>query len=72
MRVRTNIILAEDILAKIDALAGEKQKRSIIIETALREYIAREESKAPINSGIEVIGQENGAKKKKIGLNIKA
>jgi metal-responsive CopG/Arc/MetJ family transcriptional regulator len=64
MRVRTNIILAEDILAKIDAIAGEKQKRSIVIETALREYIAREESKAPANSDIEVIGKENGTKKK--------
>ena len=63
MRVRTNIILAEDILAKIDAIAGEKQKRSLVIETALREYIAREESKAPINPDIEVIGKENGAKK---------
>jgi metal-responsive CopG/Arc/MetJ family transcriptional regulator len=53
MRIRTNIILAEDILAKIDAIAGEKQKRSLVIETALREYIAREESKAPTNSDIE-------------------
>jgi metal-responsive CopG/Arc/MetJ family transcriptional regulator len=64
MRIRTNIILAEDILAKIDAIAGEKQKRSLVIETALREYIAREESKAPINPDVEVIGKENGAKKK--------
>jgi len=57
MRIRTNIILAEDILAKIDAIAGEKQKRSIIIETALREYIAREESKAPASSDIETTSQ---------------
>ena len=63
MRIRTNIILAEDILAKIDAIAGEKQKRSLVIETALREYIAREESKAPINPDVEVIGKENGKKK---------
>ena len=40
-------------MAKIDAIAGEKQKRSITIETALREYIAREESKAPTNPDIE-------------------
>ena len=63
MRVRTNIILAEDILAKIDAIAGEKQKRSLVIETALREYIAREESKALANPDVEIIGKENGAKK---------
>jgi metal-responsive CopG/Arc/MetJ family transcriptional regulator len=57
MRIRTNIILAEDILAKIDAIAGEKQKRSLVIETALREYIAREESKAPINTDAETNGK---------------
>ena len=57
MRIRTNIILAEDILAKIDAIAGEKQKRSLVIETALREYIAREESKAPANPDIETNGK---------------
>ncbi len=58
MRIRTNIILAEDILAKIDAIAGEKQKRSLVIETALREYIAREESKAPIDSGVEAVDKK--------------
>ena len=53
MRVRTNIIISEEILAKIDAIAGEKQKRAAVIELALREYVAREESKAPINNGNE-------------------
>ncbi len=57
MRVRVNIIISEDILAKIDVLAGEKQKRAIVIETALREYIAREESKAPTNTDIETNGK---------------
>ncbi len=46
MRVRTNIIIEESILTKIDQIAGEKPKRAAIIETALLEYIAREESKA--------------------------
>ena len=44
-------------MAKIDVLAGEKQKRAIVIETALREYIAREESKAPTNTDIETNGK---------------
>ena len=44
-------------MAKIDAIAGEKQKRSLVIETALREYIAREESKAPINTDVETNGK---------------
>ena len=47
MRTRTNLIIEEAILAKIDAIAGEKQKRAAIVETALLEYIAREEAKAP-------------------------
>jgi metal-responsive CopG/Arc/MetJ family transcriptional regulator len=54
MRVRTNIILSEDILAKIDLIAGEKQRRSTVIETALREFIEREESKAPLVQDIEI------------------
>jgi metal-responsive CopG/Arc/MetJ family transcriptional regulator len=54
MRVRTNIIISEDILAKIDIIAGEKQRRATVIETALREYIEREESKAPLASEIEM------------------
>ena len=58
MRVRTNIIISEDLLAKIDAIAGEKQRRSAVIETALREYVAREESKAPINGDVEVVDEK--------------
>ena len=64
MRVRTNIILAEDLLAKIDAIAGEKQKRAAVIELALREYVAREESKAPADNNIEVTDKKTRAKGK--------
>ena len=49
MRVRTSLILDNDLMAKIDELAGEKQRRSIVVETALREYIAREERKQRAN-----------------------
>ncbi len=48
MRIRTNIIIEEAILKKIDIIAGEKHKRAATIETALREYIEREEAKAPL------------------------
>ncbi len=58
MRVRTNIIISEDVLAKIDAIAGEKPKRAAIIEKALLEFIAREESKAPVNQKVEVIDKK--------------
>lgn len=46
MRIRTNLIIEESILAKIDKIAGEKHKRAAVIERALLEYIAKEESKA--------------------------
>jgi hypothetical protein len=32
-------------MAKIDEIAGEKHLRAKIVDTALREYIAREEAK---------------------------
>lgn len=48
MRVRTQLIIDDGVLAKIDEIAGEKQRRSIIIDTALREYIAREEKKPKV------------------------
>ena len=46
MRIRTSLILEESLLKKIDEIAGEKQRRAATIETALREYIDREEKKA--------------------------
>jgi metal-responsive CopG/Arc/MetJ family transcriptional regulator len=58
MRVRTNIIISEELLAKIDVIAGEKQRRSAVIETALREFVAREESKTPVNLEVETADAE--------------
>lgn len=46
MRVRTPLIIEESLLKKIDEIAGEKHRRAAVIETALREFIAREEKKA--------------------------
>jgi predicted transcriptional regulator len=45
MRIRTQLIIADDVIAKIDEIAGEKHRRAIVVETALREYIARAEEK---------------------------
>ena len=36
-------------MAKIDEIAGEKHRRAIVVETALKEYIAREEAKPKKN-----------------------
>ena len=65
MRARVNIILEESILAKIDAIAGEKPKRAAIIEKALLEYIARQEKKAPIVNDIEAADKTARPKTKK-------
>jgi len=46
MRVRTPLIIEESLLKQIDEIAGEKHRRAATIETALREFIAREEKKA--------------------------
>jgi len=64
MRIRTNLIIEESILKKIDAIAGEKPKRAAVIEKALLEYIAREESKAPADGDGKTSDKKSGAKTK--------
>lgn len=60
MRVRTNLIIEETLLVKIDKIAGEKHKRAATIETALREFIEREEIKEASRLETE-ISAENAA-----------
>lgn len=62
MRTRTNIILEEELLKKIDIIAGEKHKRAAVIEKALREFIAREEKKAPISLEVETSDKKVASK----------
>ena len=57
MSVRASLILEESLLAKIDEIAGEKHRRAAVIETALREYIAREERKAKAKPAPAAIGK---------------
>ncbi len=60
MRIRTNIIIEESILAKIDIIAGDKHRRTAVIETALLEFIARKELKEKTETVAEkaVVGTE--------------
>lgn len=60
MRIRTNLIIEEELLKKIDALAGDKNKRAAVIEKALREYIEREELRIANEPSLEVAA-ENAA-----------
>jgi metal-responsive CopG/Arc/MetJ family transcriptional regulator len=61
MRIRTNLIIEETLLAKIDRLAGDKNKRAATIETALREYIEREEAKEATNPTPEIVTEKAGS-----------
>ncbi len=45
MKVKTSITISEDIIRYIDASAGEHQTRSEFIETAVRDFIARQKQK---------------------------
>lgn len=65
MRIRTNLIIEETLLVKIDRLAGDKNKRAATIETALREYIEREEAKEAANPTPEVEVEKAGAGNKR-------
>lgn len=68
MRIRTNLIIEEDLLKKIDAIAGEKHKRAAVIETALREFIAREEIKEANNPKPEAVAEKTGSGNKRAGV----
>ncbi len=68
MRIRTNLIIEEDLLKRIDAIAGEKHKRAAVIETALREFIAREEIKEANNPKPEAVAEKAGSGNKRAGV----
>lgn len=43
------MIIEESLIKQIDEIAGEKHRRAATIETALREFIARQTRKAKAN-----------------------
>ncbi len=63
MRTRVNLVIDEELLTKIDSISADKNKRAATIETALREFIEREEVKQVNDPKIETsavkIGTEN-------------
>ena len=54
MRIRIPLIIEESLIKEIDEIAGEKHRRAATIETALREYIARQARKAKAAPAEEV------------------
>lgn len=55
MKVKTSVTLPKDLLLSVDAFTGKKHKRSAVIETALRQYIARETPKSLNQRDMEII-----------------
>ena len=47
MRLRTQLIIEDTVMQKIDEIAGEKHLRAKIVEKALKEYIERYEATRP-------------------------
>lgn len=68
MRVRTNIIIEEEILEKIDRIAGEKKKRTAVIKKALLEFIAKEEKRQAKNPKVEETSEKTAPKNKRAGV----
>jgi metal-responsive CopG/Arc/MetJ family transcriptional regulator len=52
---KISISLPQDLLARIDKLVGKSRKRSTIIESALREYISKENSRELNQKEIEIL-----------------
>lgn len=65
MRSRVNLIIEEALLTKIDQIAGDKNKRAAIIETALREFIEREDAKEAVNPQPEIVSEKSAPKNKR-------
>jgi metal-responsive CopG/Arc/MetJ family transcriptional regulator len=61
MRIRTNLIIEEDLLKRIDIIAKDKNKRAAVIEKALREFIEREELKEANNPKMEISAEKAGS-----------
>jgi len=68
MRIRTNLIIEESLLTKIDAIAGDKNKRAAVIETALREFIAREVTKVADNPKTEIASKKAFSTSQRAGV----
>lgn len=55
MKVRTSVTLPKELLVKVDALTGTKHSRSAVVESALRDYVAKERRKTLNTRDIEII-----------------
>ena len=66
MKVRTSVTLPKELLVKVDALAGRKNRRSAIVESALVEYVAKEKPKKLNHRDIQIINENAGLINKQV------
>jgi metal-responsive CopG/Arc/MetJ family transcriptional regulator len=52
---KISVTLPEDLLKSLDEIVGKSQKRSKVIETALRDYVTKESRKELNRRDIEII-----------------
>ena len=55
MKEKTSVTLSQDVLSRIDRLAGSKYSRSAFIELVLRQYLKRREQAAVAARDLERI-----------------
>ena len=65
MKVKTSISLSRDLIQKIDGLAGEYGNRSLLIERAIREFLASQAKRTRdlkdldiLNSRADILNRE--------------
>lgn len=52
---KISVTLPQDLLKRVDEIVGKTRKRSKVIETALRDYVAKESSQKLNKRDIEII-----------------
>ncbi len=69
MRVRTSVTLPKELLIEVDALAGKKNGRSAVVESALIAYVAKEKPRKLNRCDIDIINA-NAEKLNKEALDV--
>ena len=61
MKIKTSITLSEDLIRKIDQLSSHYGNRSLLIEQALRDFLAAEAKRKRDIQDIEILSQRADA-----------
>ncbi len=61
MKIKTSITLSEEIIREIDELSGQYGNRSVLIEQAIRDFLAAEAKRRQDLQDIEILNQRADA-----------